>query len=163
MEPVRNRTRALLLVALAVTIAVYVTAFLISTTRDRPDQIDTEALVDVVNAACIDLRTEVDAQPALPPGAGPKARRERVDEQGRVIAAFLDQVRTAGEPVLDADVPARAWLADWEALQTARETWAERATGAFTVPVVDERALDSRIESIGVDACVVPEALTVAP
>ncbi len=157
-----RRTTALALVVVGVlTVAVYVVSFLLLTTDDRPDQLDTEPVVDVASQACSDLRVDVDALAPLPASATAAQREARVREQDRLVTRFLDQVRAVGDEALDADEPSREWLADWELLAQARR--AVLAGGTFVEPVLDGIPVSDRMERIGVEACRVPQGLTTPP
>jgi len=159
-----TRTKALLVLVAAGTIAVYATAFALSTTNDRPDQIDTDAVVQVATDACIRLRLGVDSLPPPAPQAPLAARRDRVAEQSRLVARLVADVRAVGRPALDADVPTEQWLGDWTALAQAREAYVDGgAVGTFSVPVQDGRPISDRMDAIGVDACRVPDGLKASP
>lgn len=159
-----NRTKIVLALTSVGLVAIYTTAVLLSTTRDRVDQIDSDALRPVVRSACIDLRTATDALTPLGADASEQARQDRVSEQADLVAEFLEQVRGAGDEALDDDRPAREWLTDWETLLAARTTFADDGfQGDFGVPVQDGRPITDRMNDIGVEECRVPLGLTIAP
>lgn len=160
----RARTRLLLLLAGAATLAVYGAAFVLSTTRDRPDQIDTQAVERVATDACVRLRVAVDALPPLPAGADLAARGARVGEQQQLVQRLVSDVEAVGPAALDEDVPAREWLGDWQVLVQARRAYLDAGgTGPWSVPVLDGRVVSERMDGIGVDACKVPDGLKAAP
>ena len=151
------------LVGLA-TVSAYVGMFVLSTTRNRPDHLDVEPVRSTAAAACTQLRVDVDALPPLPPTATPGQRQERVGDQLQLLDRLVAQVRAVGPEALAADEPALDWLEDWAALRRARQAWADAgATGPFTLPLVDGRPLPDRMASVGVEPCLVPTALTIAP
>ena len=157
----RARTKVLLLGTGVFTIAVYVTAFALSTTKDRPDEFDSEALERATSSACASLRVDVDALPPLPAGAPEQARLGRLEEQDRLVRRFVAQVEAVGPAALDADVPGREWLGDWDRLADARQAYAAQgATGPFVVPMADGEPITRRMARVGVPACVVPNGLT---
>lgn len=158
------RTKVLLLGAAAATVGVYVGAFLLFTTDDRPDQIDTAAVEQVATDACIRLRVAVDAAPPLAAGAPLDARQARVGEQEQLVARLVSDVQSVGPQALDEDVPAREWLADWQVLVQARRAFLDAGgAGGWALPVLDGRVVSERMDGIGVDACRVPDALKAAP
>lgn len=160
----QKRFKLILLAVTLATAGVYAVAFVLSTTDDRVDQIDTQVVRAAATAACIDLRTAVDAQPALPAGATEKQRETRTQEQAVLVRQFSDQVRAAGDEALDADVPTRQYLADWEALAASRVAYARGGfAGTYAVPVANGEPITMRMDRIGVSACAVPQGLTVAP
>lgn len=156
----RRSTVLLLVLAGVLTLGVYVGSFLLSTTSDRVDQLDSPAVREVAQQACTDLRVAVDALPPVPPDADRTERIARVDRLSAIVAAFDEQVRQVGEQALDADEPARSWLADWASLISSRQQWAQAGTGAYEVPVEDGQPITRRMDAIGVDACTVPAGLT---
>lgn len=163
-RPLSRRTKLLLLVVAAATVAVYVWSFTLSTTKDRPDQLDTKTVSTAAGAACARLRTGIAGLPALPPGAPTAERQERIREQNGQIDGLVAAVRAVGQPALDKDVPATAWLADWEALAAARSAYAAAgAAGPFSPPATEGRTLPDRMGRIGVAACTVPAALLASP
>ena len=156
--------KIVLLTTFMAVVGVYVVAFLLSTTDDRVDQLDTDALRDVAGPACVTMRTEIDALPALPVGATDEERQARLDVQRVAVERFVAQVRTVGDAALDDDEPAREWLGDWEALLQARQDFATAGfTGDFAVPVEGGQPITMRMDDIGVDACQVPTALSTSP
>ncbi len=149
----------LALVAVLV-VVVYAGSFLLFTTKDRVDQLDSQALRDVAGPACTDLRLAVDALPTLPADASRADRLARVGEQRVLVDAFVDRVQQVGVEALDADEPARSWLADWQTLVDSRERWARDAMSPYAVPEQDGQPITRRMNAIGVDACAVPVGLT---
>ncbi len=160
-----RRAAVVTVLALLAVVAVYVTAFVLDTTKDRPDTLDVEPVRSTAAAACTRLRTDLDALPPLATDAPAAARQERLAVQDRAITALVAQVRAVGRAALDADVPAEQWLGDWQALAAARQAYAAGgATGPFTPPLDDQgRPVTDRMGRVGVDACVVPRSLTLAP
>ncbi len=155
-----RRSTALLLVVVGVLIlGVYVASFLLSTTSDRVDQLDNPPVMDAASRACTDLRVAVDALPPLPSGATRSERLARADAQGVLVDRLVQQVQQVGDAALDADVPARSWLADWKTLASSRKSWARDGTGPYAVPVRDGQPITRRMDAIGVDACTVPAGL----
>lgn len=160
----RTRTAVLLTVVAAATVGVYVAAFSLSTTKDRPDTLDVQPVKGVAATACTRLRSDLDALPRLPPGAPLQDRLDRLAVQDHAIQALVTKVRAVGEPALRKDVPAEQWLADWTTLADARRSYAEAgATGPFVPPAADGHPLSQRMSAVGLAACAVPDALTVAP
>ena len=88
--------RGLVVLAGVATVGAYAGMFLLSSTRDRVDQLDVEPVRSVATAACTDLRVAVDALPPLAPGAGAAERQARVAEQGRLVDRLVQQVRAVG-------------------------------------------------------------------
>ena len=163
--PMGPRRTALLLVAVgAATIGVYVVAFTLDTTRDRPDTLDVQPVKGVAQAACARLRTELDALSPLPAGTTLAQRQDRLAVQDRAVRALVTEVRAVGEPAQRKDVPAQTWLADWLTLADARQAYgAAGADGEFVPPSADGHPISERMSAVGIDTCVVPDALTVAP
>lgn len=160
----RARTKVLLLLVAAFTVGVYVWSFALSTTKDRPDELDTAPVKTAAATACDRLRSGLAALPALPAGAPAADRTARVEEQDRQIAQLVTAVRAVGRRDLDRDLPATAWLADWEALASARQAYgAAGASGPFTPPIADGKPLPERMGRIGVPSCAVPAALLAPP
>lgn len=157
------RTKVLVIAAGVATVAVYASAFALSTTQDRPDHLDTPVVRDAASTACARLRTEVDALPPLPDGASARDRQARVGEQDRLVRRLVQQVRAVGPQALEADVPAQQWLGDWTRLTDARTAYVAGADGPFSVPVEDGEPISTRMGRVGVPACVVPNSLLVAP
>lgn len=157
----RLRTALLLVVVAVLVVAVYAGSFLLFTTKDRSDQLDSQPLREVAAPACTDLRLAVEALPPLPADAGQDDRLAQVDEQRALVDRFVARVREVGDAALDADEPARAWLADWQQLIDTREDWANGPSGVpYAVPVEDGQPITRRMNAIGVDACTVPAGLT---
>lgn len=154
----------MLLLTMVGVLAVYLASFLLSTTSDRPDHLDSEVLRELAAPACLALRTELDALPDLPSDATLEQRRDRVVEQEQLVGRFVEQIGAVGDAALDEDEPARAWLADWQTLITIRQDYAEAGfTGEFAIPVEDGQPITRRMNDIGVDACEVPPGLLTAP
>lgn len=163
-RPLSRRTKILLLVVAAGTVAVYVWAFTLSTTKDRPDQLDTPTVSAAAGTACARLRSGLNALPPLPAAATTADRQGRISQQNGQVTDMVAAVRAVGQPALDKDVPATTWLRDWEALAAARSAYAAAgATGPFVPPTADGRPLPDRMGRIGVAACAVPPALLAAP
>lgn len=159
-----TRTKLLLLVTGIGIIAVYAIAVLLSTTKDRVDQIDSKAVEDVAGPACVTLRTDLDALPALPAGASNGERSARVAEQAAVVDRFVTQVRTVGDAALDADSPTRTWLGDWRTLVQIRQDYALAGfQGTFAIPQDEGLPITQRMNDIGVSSCQVPQSLETAP
>ena len=156
----RPRTALLLAVVAVFVVAVYAGSFLLFSTNDRVDQLDTQPVREVAAPACTDLRLAVDALPPLPSGASPADRLARVEQQRALVERFIARVEQAGDAALSADEPARSWLADWQTLVDSRERWVRDATGPYAVPVEDGQPITRRMNAIGVDACTVPVGLT---
>lgn len=157
-------TTALLVLVGVATVGVYVSFFLLDTAKDRPDTLDVDPVRSVASTACTRLRADLDALPALPPTATTQERLDRLAVQDAAVRGLVQEVRAVGEPALRADVPAEQWLADWTTVADARRAYAEAgATGSFTAPSADGRPLADRMGRVGVPACAVPVALTVAP
>lgn len=160
----RRRTALLLVLVAAGTVAVYVTAFMLDTTRDDQATLDVEPVRGAAERACTMLRADLDALPPLPAGSSAADRLARLDVQDREIVTLISSVRSVGVEALRKDVPVDEWLADWTALADARRAYAAAgAVGPWSPPVVDGRLLTERMGRIGVPACVVPTSLTVAP
>ena len=158
------RVRLLMIVALLATIGIYGGSVLLSTTRDRVDQIDTKAVESAATAACTTLRVELDALPPLPTTASDDERDARIRLQAAALERFTDRVERVGPRALDQDVPTRTWLGDWAGLLQARQDFAATGfTGAFAVPVEDGQPITRRMDAIGVDACRVPQSLLDSP
>lgn len=154
----------MLLLTMVGVLAVYLASFLLSTTSDRPDQLDSEALREVAAPACRALRTELNALPTLPSDATLEQRRDRVAEQEQLVGHFVEQIRLVGDAALDDDQPARAWLKDWETLVQIRQDYAGAGfVGEFIIPIEDGQPITRRMTDIGVDACQVPQGLIDAP
>ncbi len=159
-----TRTALLLGVVAVATVGVYVTAFALDTTKDRPDTLDVEPVRGAASTACARLRADLDALPPLAPGASQPERLERLAVQNRSVRDLVTSVRAVGESALRKDVPAEQWLSDWTALADARLAYAAAgATGPFAPPVQDGRPITDRMGMVGVATCAVPQALTVAP
>lgn len=158
------RVRLLLLAGLIGVLAIYGGSVLLSTTRDRVDQIDTAPVEAAAVAACTALRVNLDARPAMPPAPSDGQRSARVDDDAALVTSFVEQVQRAGDAALDADAPARVWLADWQMLIDARRAFAASGfVGTFSVPVADGQPITRRMNDIGVDACQVPRSLVDSP
>lgn len=157
-------TAVLLGLVAAATVGTYVFAFTLDTTKDRPDTLDVEPTKGVATSACNALQVGVSALPPLPDGAPAPARLERLAQQDALMRTLVSTVRAVGDEALGKDVPAREWLADWTALADARSAYAAAgATGTFTVPQEDGRAITERMDRIGIASCAVPSALTGTP
>jgi len=159
-----TRTALLLGVVAVATVGVYVTAFALDTTRDRPDTLDVGPVPGAAASACARLRVSLDALPPLAPGSPQADRLARLAVQDRAVRDLVTSVRAVGEPALLKDVPSEQWLSDWTALADARLAYtAAGATGPFSPPMQDGRPVTDRMGMVGVSACSVPQALTVAP
>jgi len=160
----RRRTVIVLVGVALATVGVYVAAFSLDTTRDRPDTLDVEPVKGAASAACARLRADLDALPPLAPGAPTPQRLDRLAVQDAAVRTLVGDVRAVGEPALRRDVPAEQWLADWMSLADARRAYADGgAAGPFHPPVADGRPLTDRMGRVGVPTCVVPLSLTIAP
>ena len=159
-----TRSRLLLVLVAVATVGAYVVMFVLSTTSDAPDRLDVDPVPGAASRACTQLRADLDALPPLPAGATQSERQERLRVEDAAVRRLVDDVRRLGEPALRADLPAEDWLSDWTTLADARDAYAASgATGPFTPPLVEGRPVNERMGRIGLDACVVPTALTTAP
>lgn len=158
------RTKLLLALSALALGAVYVLAVVLFSTKDRVDQLDSDALKAVAGPACLTLRGTIDAMPVLPPGTSNADRSARVDEQAAAVERFVAQVRTVGPQALADDSPAESWLADWESLiRIRKEVAASDFALPFQIPMGGDDLVTRRMNDIGIDACQVPMGLTTAP
>lgn len=164
-----SRVTAVVLVAVGLaTVGVYVAAFTLDTTKDRPDTLDVEPVPGVAATACSRMRADLQALPPLGGQPTQQARLDRIAAEDRLVRTMITQIRAVGAPALAKDVPAEQWLGDWTTLADARTAFAAAgATGAFVLPTATDGKtvlpITDRMDRIGVPACSVPAPLTVAP
>jgi hypothetical protein len=162
----RTRTAVLLSVAAAATLAVYVISTFVVTTRDRDTKLDEKGLRETAKTACRAMTGGLDDLPSLPDGATLAQRQERMAAQTALARQLVVTVERTPAATLDDDVPAREWLKDWTAFADARDAYAAGGLVGelrFAVPVDQGEPITRRMSDIGLDSCVVPRDLLVAP
>jgi hypothetical protein len=150
------------LVALGL-VTVTLTELWRSATQDRPELIDHPVVVRTSNAACLVMRKSVHGV-APPPEAPIRVRVSAIRAQNQAVLGMLEQIRRVGPERMQRDVPLLTWMADWEQLVRARETYAAALAAGHQQPLklpADPRGqpIIARMNSVGLD-CTVPPELT---
>jgi hypothetical protein len=132
--------------------------------QDRVEVVDQPVVVYTSNAACTVMRQTVHRL-APPSEAAIPERVTAIRAQNEAVGLMVDQIRGLGPDVVNSDLPMPEWLADWEALVRARETYAaalakaRSGTLSLEVPVDEEgQSIVGRMNDVGLD-CAVPAEL----
>ena len=131
--------------------------------KDRPELIDHPVNVRTSNAACLTMRKAVHG--IAPPAEAPvKVRVNAIRAQNQAVLGMLEQIRRVGTERMERDVPLKTWMADWEQLVRARETYAAALSAGHQKPLTlpadpDGQPIINRMNSVGLD-CTVPPELT---
>jgi hypothetical protein len=129
--------------------------------HDRPELIDSPAVLEVADSACMTMRVMVAVQ-APPAGAGVETRIRAIRAQNASVTSMVARIEEVGTSALRNDIPAEGWLSDWESLRAAREDYADTlaAGGApvFRVPESDGTPITARMDDVGL-TCQVPASL----
>lgn len=129
---------------------------------DNPAIVEQSSVVTVANAACARMRESAAA--AAVGTAQPMGQRVgAINAQDDAVTEMVTTIRRlVPADQLAADQPSEAWLDDWGRLVRARDAYAKSlATGKpepLVLPVVDGRALEDRLNEVGLN-CRVPRVL----
>lgn len=150
------------LVALGL-VTVTLTALWQYANKDRPELIDHPVVVRTSNAACLIMRKSVHGV-APPPEAPVRVRVSAIRAQNQAVLGMLEQIRRVGPERMERDVPLKTWMADWEQLVRARETYAAALAAGHQQPLklpADSagQPIIRRMNGVGLD-CTVPQELT---
>jgi hypothetical protein len=133
-------------------------------THDRVEVVDDPLMVRTSNVACAMMRQSVHRL-APPSEASIPQRVKAIRAQNEAVGLMVQQIRDVGLDMVTSDLPMPGWLADWEALARARETYAaalaKGRSGALSlkVPVDEEgQSIVTRMNDVGLD-CAVPAEL----
>jgi hypothetical protein len=131
--------------------------------KDRPELIDHPVVVRTSNAACLVMRKSVHGV-APPPEAPIRVRVSAIRAQNQAVLGMLEQIRRVGPERMQRDVPLTTWMADWEQLVRARETYAAALAAGHQQPLklpADRtgQPIIARMNRVGLD-CTVPPELT---
>lgn len=109
--------------------------------RDHVESLDSRPVREAAQAACSEMRAAVEADPG-------------VETAMSAAAAMVGRLRALGPEVLRADIPAEAWLDDWDRLLAARRA-------GQPVPVEDGVPIHRRMDELVKDLreCQVPRVL----
>lgn len=89
---------------------------------DIPGLIDDAELVSVITQECDIMRSSVESMPI----AGDARQQAAIlADQNKAVENMVAAIREVDESVIRADRPAEDWLADWERLVAARESYAD--------------------------------------
>ncbi len=128
-----------------------------------PGLIDDPDLISVIERECEQMTNSVEA---LPMHGTPRRQAQTIARQNVAVEDMVDDIRSVGSETLASDPPTNEWLADWDRLIDARESYATKILdGSFAQLDVpnDDRGndIDLRMDDvfIGSSACEVPEAL----
>lgn len=128
---------------------------------DDPTFLDDPVVSDTAWHACRNLRTYVAEHP-LPVTGSPEEQVRVIRQQDQGITTLISTVSDLGTKRLEGDKPAVAWLADWQDLYDARESYAdELAAGQPTdvgIPLVDGIPITRRMTRA--EQCPVARALS---
>lgn len=126
--------------------------------------IDDPDLVSVIEAQCDEMTTTVEA---LPIHGTARRQGQSILRQNEAIKDMISGITAlAGPELLADDPPTEAWLADWNSLSEARETYAEALMdgepATLELPTDDRgREIYVRMDDAFLDGstCRVPEVL----
>lgn len=132
-------------------------------TADHLGVLDDPVVIDAANAACAQMAKAVHDQ-AAPPGASASAVAETIRRQNVAITSMVSDIRELGSDRLRHDHPAVGWLADWEALVTLREVYADALSNGerptVVIPESDGVPITERMDDVGLsESCVVAAEL----
>lgn len=127
-----------------------VVGFLQYANHDRIELLDLPDTADAAALACTEL-TGVLADPV-------PDRAEQIARGDAAIARLTARMTALGDDVLDDDLPARDWIADWEAVAAAREevraSVVAGAPATFHVPQTEDGYdVTQRMASVGPEEC----------
>lgn len=137
------------------------TYFAMNGERDLPGFIDDEQVIKVAKSECRLMIATVEGTPV---GGGPDERLSALADQNAAVTTMVERIRSLEPEIRRSDKPLDAWLADWEALVSGRETYLDRerrgGSSTFTLPkTADGDPITDRMNQAGADVCKVPKVL----
>lgn len=145
-----------MVVALALAASIVVLA-----SRDLPGVLDDDRVLEKVEHECELMAVYVDQ---IRVAGTREERAEAIRDQNAAVVTMTKAIRRLGPEVRAGDAPLEGWLADWDRLVTARETYAsalEAGTPAeLVVPTAtDGTSVDVRMDRVADSVCTVPATL----